>query len=232
MMKRLRFAERCAAVAALLLTGGWMSRASASQVIVTFASPSGNVGDSQTYSSGGLSLTATGYDCQGNLCANVSNTNYSSHETALYDNSIGLGLADNRIGSYYEIPNTQFVQLNLSSILANNTVSSIVFTVTDVQTAWSLYTSSTAGKLKGSGTQLVNNAPPSTTTYTLNSPTLSADSLISILGGTNCDVVLNQLTINYTSDSIQSTPEPGSVILTGLGLVGLAAGLKKVRRKA
>jgi hypothetical protein len=230
-MKTFNTLKHSVAIAALVLSGMALSQAQANPIIILFNSPANDVGSSShAYSSGGLSLTATEYTCAG-LCSSTAGNTYSSTKD-LYGNSDGLGLANNQQGSEFEIPNNEFIQLNLTTLLASNTVSSIQFTMTDIITAWSLYTSSAAGKLEGSGTEIVNNAGSGTKTFTITSPT-AADDLISVVAGNNCDVVLESITITLSGSGTQGTaPEPATLAMTGLALLGLGAILKKTRKQA
>ena len=224
--------KKCSvAVTPLILLWLSVSPARANQVIFLFNSPSGSLGSSQTYTVSGLSITATGYRCvgaSGGLCANDPNTNYSADLTNLYDNSDGLGIANNVIGSEREIPNSEFVQIDFSSVIANHSVQSIQsiqYKMTDIVTAWSSYGSTTAGELKGTnGATLVTNSS-STATQTITSP---AFDLYSFIAGTNCDVVLNEVIINYTPTT---APEPGYFGLIGISLTALAIVTKKIRGK-
>jgi hypothetical protein len=221
------------AITALVVLGAVMPQARANQIIFFFTSPLGDVGNTHTYTDAGtgLTLNAAGYSCvgaTGGLCANNPSTNYSADPTHLYDNSDGLGIANNVIGTHHEIPNSEFVQLDFSYIESHTNVSSIQFMMTDIVTAWSLYSSSTAGELKGTGTQLFNNSA-SAALQTI-SPVTS--SLYSFIAGTNCDAVLNEVIINYTTITTQSTPEPATFLLSGMVLLGLAVGLRKRRQTA
>lgn len=241
--------KRSMTVAVLIMSGMAATQIRASTTQFVFSNPSGRgVGLTQTYTSGGLSITASGYGCgtPGHLVlcsgAVAQNTNYSTDPTEMFGNSDGLGMANDLIGggslasggngtgtSRYEIPNNEFIQLDFSTIFAGHTINSIKFVVTDIVTAWSLYDSKTPGVLKGSnGNTLVSNDGAGTTSFTINSPT---SDLFSIIAGTNCDVVLGSITVDFSTNSVQAVPEPATLLLTGLTLVGLAGIIKKVRKK-
>jgi hypothetical protein len=245
-MKKLNHWKKTAAIAALVLSGMAVSQARANTIITTtqfFTSPSGQNGTSATYTAGGLSLVASAFNCgAGVLCANNPNHDYSTSTATLYDNTNGtaatngLGINGDAISiggvTRQEIPNNEFIQLNLTSILSSNTVTKLVFTFTDIVTAWSLYTSSHAGELEGTGgTQLVNNAGTGTTTFEIDNPT-SADDLISVIAGTNCDVVLNSLAITTSTTTQGTVPEPATMLMTGLALLGIGTIVKKTRKNA
>jgi hypothetical protein len=237
-MQRINSFTRNLAIAALVLSGIAASQARAATALFTFSNPlstpTNNPGVTHTYTSqtGGLSLTASGYSCTG-LCASSPNADFSSSTTALYDNSDGLGLANNYVSSTnrYEIPNTKFVQLDFSSIFAGNTVTSIQFVMTDIVTSWSLYDSKTKGVLQGAGGVQLQADNKTTATFTINNPS-SALYLYDVVAGTNCDVVLNSVTVTYSNSTVQATPEPATFLVTGLALVGIAGIIKKARKKA
>jgi len=231
-MMKINVARRNIAIAALILSGLAVSQARANSVVFSFTTPSGSQTSPHTYTDAvtGLSVTATGYTCvgaTGGLCANDPNTNYSADKTNLYDNSDGLGVANNLVNGKYEIPNSEFVQIDFSSIEANKKVQSIQYQMTDIVTSWSSYGSKVAGELEGvGGVQLVNNSA-ATTLQTITSP---AYGLYSFIAGTNCDVVLTKIIVNYTD--ITPSPEPATFLISGLVLLGLVGAVKKSRKIA
>jgi hypothetical protein len=214
--------------------------AHANQVLFSMgATTPGSIGSGPVTFNGslaGTTVTLDGYSCPGatgGLCANNPNTNYSADHATMYDNSNGIGMANNQIGSEYEIPNNEFVQVDFSQVVSKlktlgDTATTITFSVSNIVTAWSLYTSSVAGELEGSGgAQLVNNAGTGTTTYTFNVSQLPSDNLVSIIAGTNCDVVMDSVTVNYNA----AAPEPATCLLMGFALVGLGVAGRKARRR-
>ena len=176
----------------------------------TFNSPPGNVGDSYTYTSSGISVTAWGFD--------GTSTTSENTPTALYDNTVGLGLANDNYNKsgVYEIPINEFVQLQIPNLAS----SKVNFEMTDVNTGWLIYGSMTSGEL---GTKLLQSGTDS------NLDTLVASAAnynyIDVIAGADCETVLNQLQITT------ATPEPTTYMLTGLALGVLGIAGKKLRKR-
>ena len=161
----------------------------------TFIGTLGNIGPTDTFTAGSLSLVATGYSAP-SMTADMWAKNLGPTEA-------GLGLAAE---PQHEIAGTQFIQLNLTSILATNP-SSVSLSVQSIQAgeAYNVWGSNAAGTL---GTELGMNQTGAT--FTL--PSLGSFDFIS-LSAASGNILLDNV-------EVVNTPEPSSA---GLLLFGLAA---------
>ena len=110
-------------------------------VAINFNSATGNLGNSHTYSSGGLSVTATGYASNGNQTALFGKNNGGD------ENGVGLnGYTDNEING----PGTDFIQVDVSNLLLQGaSAASFFMNSTTNGEWWAVYgqTSSNGGTL-------------------------------------------------------------------------------------
>jgi hypothetical protein len=175
----------------------------------TFTSTLGNIGSTDTFTSGSLSVVVTGYSAP----STTSNL-YAKNEGPT---EAGIGLAS---GEDHEITGSSFVQLNLQSILASQP-SSVTVGIGSIQGGdnYQIWGSNTAGT---PGTLLASNQTAGT--FTL--PDLGQYSYISILSPSGT-VLLDGLTVGTGSTA---TPEPGSAMLLLFGL-GALAGIAVVAKK-
>jgi hypothetical protein len=165
----------------------------------------GDIGKSDIFPSGSLSLVATGYSSTGGM-ADMWAKNDGPTET-------GIGLASEM---HHEIAWNNFIQLNLTQILATHPTS-IVLTIESIEAgeAYNVWGSNTPGDR---GTSLASNQ--TNNKFTL--PALGTFNYISISAATLdksvwSDVLINDVAV--TPDA--ATPEPSSASLLLLGLVTL-----------
>jgi len=165
-----------------------------------FVGTLGDIGKTDTFTSGSLSLVATGYSAQGATADMWAKSNGPT-ET-------GIGLASE---IDHEISGTKFIQLNLTQILAANPTS-IMLTIESIEEgeAYNVWGSNTAGTR---GTLLASNQ--TSNKFTL--PDLGTFNYISISAALDTSVFSNVL----IDDLDVTTPEPSSASLLLLGLVTL-----------
>ena len=108
---------------------------------ITFGSPSGNLGNSHTYTSGSYSVVASGF-------------NASNNPTALFGKNqggdeVGLGLANDPSGDHEIYFGQGFVQLDVSALLDYVTNISFFTNSTTQGEQWSIFGSNTYGSYSG-----------------------------------------------------------------------------------
>ena len=167
----------------------------------TFTGTLGNIGPSDTFTSGGVSLTLTGYSAPG-VTSNLFAKNEGPTE-------FGVGMAS---GTDREIAGSLTLQVDLQQILALHP-SSITLGISSLQPGetYQIWGSNTAGT---PGTLLASNQ--SGTTFNLSSDQFRYITIAS----PNASVLLDSLVANVSSST--STPEPSSAALLLVGLAGLA----------
>lgn len=183
----------------------------------TFASPAGILGNTQTYTVGGVTLTATGYKTllsSGNTQTALFGDNGSQWSNG-YQNLVGLGLSgygganvDSLHWNADEIAQGTFIQISFSSALT-----SLELDMTGVTEGVTVWGSHAAGTL---GTQLGVFDDPHTSTSVQITGLSTAYQFYSISATTDCYALLNQVKVNT------ATPEPATFALLGLALGGLA----------
>jgi hypothetical protein len=111
----------------------------ASTITIIFNNPTGTLTPSQSYSSGGVTLTAYGFDSGGpsNLYGKADGGDEN-----------GIGLANDPHGNH-EIVKGSFVQLDISELLAHgfNTAEIFVGSTQGADEPWDLFASNTLGTL-------------------------------------------------------------------------------------
>ena len=184
----------------------------------TFASPSGILANTQTYTVSGVTLTATGYKTllsSGNTQTALFGNSGSQWSNG-YQNLAGLGLSgygganvDSLHWNAYEIAEGTFIQISFSSVFTSLELD--MTGVTDGVTVWG---SNAAGTL---GTQLGVFDNPHTSNSVQITGLSTAYQFYSISATTDCYALLNQVKVGTP------TPEPATFALLGLalGVIGL-----------
>ena len=178
--------------AMLLATTTW---ANTDPITWNFDSPTGMLGTSQTYTAGGITLTAYGF----------SNMN---SPTDLYGKNLGTGEQGLGIAGLpqNEIGGSGFVQVNLSPLFPQ--FSSGMLSIGSVQPGenYDIWVSNTLGVL---GTEIIVNGTGNDTQIPINF--VDGSPYLGISAGSSGNVLLSTL-------SVTSTPEPASLSLFGIGL--------------
>ena len=190
---------------ALLLVGVCLLSAApvfADSTTLAFVGTLGDIGPTDTFTSGSLSLVATGYSAQG-VTADMWAKNEGPIET-------GIGLASE---IDHEISGTKFIQLNLTQILAVHPYS-VVLVIDSIEAgeAYNVWGSNTAGQF---GMPLASHQ----TSHTFTLSDLGHFNYISITTPSDTSVFSN-----VTLEDVDvTTPEPSSAGLLLWGLVALVS---------
>jgi hypothetical protein len=221
---------------------------------------SGQLGDSQSYSNssgtGTYLVTAYGFDCSNHVsastfCAYTGNPSLSdaTFDTDLYgfgsgNNNGGLGIYGNDTYGYVnEIPRTSFVQLDFSTVTnalqaSGASIQWIKVSVSNINTGWNLFSSSTPGTLESStGGQSIGDEGTNTS-YTFSGSKLNTlltenaghAGFLGVTAAVNCDVELTGFTVDFIPGT--STPEPSTCLLMGLALVGMGVAGTRLRKRS
>jgi len=207
--------EFVASALGILLFAAGSARA---DLLYTFNSPTGDLGTSETYTTGGVSVTARGY-----TSANAASTLWGKSDPVPDENGLGM-----KFGSDNEIDNSHYVQLDLTDVFNKLNVSSLTMQIGSVQAgeSYRIYGSNSVaskGTLLVSGSlDLQNISLPSVGTYKYYSVTANIG-----------DVLITSLAVAGTSkEPPPSAPEPASFVLFGIGAVGLLGFARRQRRAA
>ncbi len=160
------------------------------------------------YTAGGFTITAFGYD--------GTRTAVNLYGKALGEGEDGLGLVNDPSGDH-EISGSNYIEFDLSSLLNNPGLAMEISSVTGIDT-FQIWGSDTFGS--PFDTLLFSGAPA-------DNETLIA--LTGALGGYDFYTV-DAPTGNVLVDSIQAssaTPEPGTLVMFGSGIVALAGVLRR-----
>jgi PEP-CTERM motif len=203
-----------ALVAILGATALATSSAALADPTFNFGSNTGNLGTTETYTNGSLTVTATGYSAP-NVTTDLYGKNFGGDE-------VGIGLAADPTGQN-EIygPGTAFVQLDVSALL--NQIGGLDFAMnsTTLGEEWAVFGSNTAGA--GGGTQV--NSGNTEGTFSLGGwGSYNFYNFYSL--GTNGQTAGNVLLASATA----SVPEPATwgMMLIGFGAIGFSMRRRKV----
>jgi hypothetical protein len=202
----------CAVIALAVATG-----ANATTTVFDFslAPHQGDIGPTQTYTAGGLSIFAAGFTSAG-----VATDLYGKHDGG---DENGLGLNNDPSGQHEIHYQSGFVQLDLSGLVGHVVAGSTTFGTNSVSEgeAWTVYGTNASGSLSGAiqlatGTnEAVNQALSGLGTYRYFDFVETSQ-----LGGENFLI---------TNIATQAVPEPASWALMLLGFGGLGALLRRRR---
>jgi hypothetical protein len=190
----------------LFLAGFWLAGTARATAIFDFDSPTGNLGFSNMYTSGGVSITASAFTVFGTT---------DLYGKADGGDENGLGLSDEPLS--HEITPGSFIQLDLSDVLGDGPFT-INFGSTTGIDIWQIVQTNTPGTLLGATPVLFGD---NETGHTI-SPT---DRYLDITAFSG-DVLLASLVL----DDPPAIPEPASAILITSGLV--LVGIGRLRRKS
>ena len=208
---------------------GAASMANASTITWTFSGANTDLGTTSNFTSGGITITASGFTANG--------TPGDLYGKNLGGNEVGLGLTADPTGDHEIYVGTDFIQLNLANVFAQN-ISNLMFQMNSTTNgeAWSVYNTDSPGTLVGATTltsgsdQLAHSISPTHQflDFVVTGPAPSHQTY-------NCQndycaqTVGNALLYQLTGTS--SVPEPSSVALVLLGLGFVGARWTKSRRQ-
>lgn len=195
---------------------------------INFGSPNTISGDTATYTFDSQTVTATGYLCTDNTLASCSTSGATLVVKMDGAGETGLGMMGGT-GTDNEIESNDFIQLDFSK-LASMGIGSVTLQIQSVQNGegFRLFESNTAGMPGTSPLSVTGNGsnnPDATVTQQV-SVNFAKNQFIDISalenGGGDNNVLLGSLSTPPTGGGPSPTPEPGTLILFGSGL--LAAG--------
>lgn len=193
-------------IASLLIAGALAGIASPAYAATTinFGTPSGNLGTTETYTAGGFTIVASGFD-QNNVATDLYGKNAGANE-------IGLGLANDPSGQHEIYFGKGFVQIDVSQLFGKVSNISFFTNSTTQGEQWSIFGSNIAGSYSGpallSGTNQSTANLPGFGSYKFYDFVSTSQS-----GGKN--FLLSGLTIT-------AVPEPATwaMMLLGFGVMG------------
>lgn len=193
----------------------WMTAPAWAGTINFTQATSGKQGTQLTYTAGGYSITATGYQ----------EGYYGNSATDLYVKKSGgdeSGLGINNENDH-EIDTAQFIQLDLTS-LADAGITSGDLTIGSVQSGegYGIYTSNKPGKLGALELTGTLDDSPFLVSWSATDPIIGVTAYVPKYGNRDADILL--VSLSTTNDP---TPEPASLALMGTGLLGLALAYRR-----
>jgi hypothetical protein len=190
-----------------------------------FGSPTGTLGTSQSYSSGGgYSVTAYGYLKSGNTATAMYGKNAGGDE-------VGVGINSEPEGNH-EIDKSEYITIDVSQVTSGSTSGRLYIGSVQSGEGFDLYGSNTLGTLTGATTLLSNNL----TDYPsyVNIPNWGTYKYLSVSENANNgsgDVLLSELVAVGLPNQQGPVPEPSTILLlcVGTGGLGLARRLRSRR---
>ncbi|HEV2422074.1 MAG TPA: PEP-CTERM sorting domain-containing protein [Candidatus Acidoferrales bacterium] len=199
----------------------------ASGLTIDFSHPNTISGDTATYTVGSNTVTAVGYECSDSTLQSGCSTSGLSLFAKLGGvGETGLGISN---GGDNEIDSDQFIQFDFGQ-LAHMGITSLTFNIESVQDGegFRIFQSDAAGDpedllttVTGNGSNNPNSIASATVTVSLD-----GDNFIDISSLENADTS-NDVLVGGASSPNSATPEPGTLVLFGTGLLVAGFGLRR-----
>jgi len=174
-------------------------------------------------------ITVYGYNYNG--VTNGTQGSYSlgspSLSTLSYNSTYGLGVADTPVpndsngGIYLNGANSSAVVIDFSNAESHGATTA-TFYIDNADSGWRIF----GGNSPGNG--LVNLTSLVTGSLNATQPvSLSGYRYLTIVGYGTCYLNISEIGVNNTT-----TPEPGTTMMAGMALIGLAMALRKARKRS
>jgi len=199
--------------------------AGAGTVTFNFDSPTGNLGTTNTYTVGALSIVATAEDTPARESPDL-------YGKALGGDENGLGLADDPSGDHEIAYGEGFVQLGVGNLFGKVIAADTDFSMNSTTDGeeWAVYGSNTAGSLGTfltSGTDEGSHLLPSFGSYDFyNFEEIAQPGTGNCQAGCGANVLISEIT------SVTSVPEPATWAMLLVGFFGLGGIIRSRRRMA